>query len=591
MVSSLVLNWLIGPALMFALAWIFLADLPEYRTGLIIVGLARCIAMVLIWNDLACGDREAAAVLVAINSVFQVLAFGALGWFYLQAAAVAGWACRPPSAEFSIGAIVLSVLMFLGIPLIAGFLTRVFGERAKGSDLVRGAVPARRSDPWALYGLLFTIVLLFALQGDAILIRPVGRRPHRRAAADLLRSHVPRCVPARTRGRAELREVHHGGLHRRGQQLRARHRGRHRDLRHHLRSGARRRRRPADRGPRARRPRLRRHRNGRSAGVPRRQPDSLDRPPRPGVHHARLRRRVPSEQSFRSPHGSPGGRSRWDTSPRSRTSCASTATTRTRSQSSRVRVPGLGMQQKAAGVLIAAILAIFVPTGAYAATAAPVESVSAISAVSTTTSAFVFSPPEQPDTTQTEEDQTERVIRSGDTLWSIAEDEYGEGERYTEIFEASTSIAQPGGERLTDPDLILPGWTVDIPSATSAPAASTQPASSTEEQTQDSFATATGSEEAPAPVAEADAAAADEDTSAQDGSGLGYVTEDTGSSFAFWRRIHVGAGSPDGGFLRGADSNTQRTKAPTVLLSLYFLGEREAAAAAFFSTMEIPLMR
>ena len=220
-------------------------------------------------------------------------------------------------------------------------------------------------------------------------------------------------------------------------------------------------------------------------------------------------------------------------------------TTRTRSQSSRVRVPGLGMQQKAAGVLIAAILAIFVPTGAYAATAAPVESVSAISAVSTTTSASETPADKTPDTTQTEEDQTERVIRSGDTLWSIAEDEYGEGERYTEIFEASTSIAQPGGERLTDPDLILPGWTVDIPSATSAPAASTQPASSTEEQTQDSSATATGSEEAPAPVAE-DAAAADEDTSAQDGSGLGYVTEDTGSSSA------------------SGDASTSEQEAPTV---------------------------
>ena len=170
MVSSLVLNWLIGPALMFALAWIFLADLPEYRTGLIIVGLARCIAMVLIWNDLACGDREAAAVLVAINSVFQVIAFGALGWFYLQA--LPSWLGLPTtSAEFSIGAIVLSVLIFLGIPLVAGFLTRVLGEKAKGRTWYEERF-LPKIGPWALYGLLFTIVLLFALQGDAILSAP-----------------------------------------------------------------------------------------------------------------------------------------------------------------------------------------------------------------------------------------------------------------------------------------------------------------------------------------------------------------------------------------------------------------------------------
>ena len=171
MISSLVLNWVVGPALMFALAWIFLADLPEYRTGLIIVGLARCIAMVLIWNDLACGDREAAAVLVAINSVFQVIAFGALGWFYLQL--LPTWLGLPTtSAEFSVGTIVLSVLVFLGIPLLAGFLTRLIGERTKGRAWYEERF-LPRIGPWALCGLLFTIVLLFALQGDAITSNPL----------------------------------------------------------------------------------------------------------------------------------------------------------------------------------------------------------------------------------------------------------------------------------------------------------------------------------------------------------------------------------------------------------------------------------
>ncbi|NKX50426.1 ACR3 family arsenite efflux transporter, partial [Arthrobacter deserti] len=161
MAASLVINWLAAPAFMFALAWMFLPDLPEYRTGLIVVGLARCIAMVMIWNGLACGDREAAAVLVAVNSVFQVLAFGALGWFYLQL--LPSWLGLPTaSAEFTFWAITGSVLVFLGIPLAVGFLARTLGEKARGRDWYENAF-LPRIGPWALYGLLFTIVLLFAL--------------------------------------------------------------------------------------------------------------------------------------------------------------------------------------------------------------------------------------------------------------------------------------------------------------------------------------------------------------------------------------------------------------------------------------------
>ena len=170
LVSSLVLNWLVGPALMFVLAWTFLPDLPEYRTGLIIVGLARCIAMVLIWNDLACGDREAAAFLVALNSVFQVFAFAALGWFYLQV--LPAWlGLSTTSAEFSIWAITVSVLVFLGIPLLAGYLSRRVGEATRGRDWYESRFLPKIS-PLALYGLLFTIVLLFALQGRQVIDHP-----------------------------------------------------------------------------------------------------------------------------------------------------------------------------------------------------------------------------------------------------------------------------------------------------------------------------------------------------------------------------------------------------------------------------------
>ncbi|MDK1360845.1 ACR3 family arsenite efflux transporter [Arthrobacter sp. zg-Y1219] len=171
MVTSLVLNWVAAPAFMFALAWIFLPDLPEYRTGLIIVGLARCIAMVLIWNDLACGDREAAAVLVAINSVFQVFAFGALGWFYLQL--LPSWlGLETTSAGFSFWAITGSVLIFLGIPLVAGYFSRTLGERAKGRDWYEGTF-LPKIGPFALYGLLFTITVLFAMQGGTVTEKPL----------------------------------------------------------------------------------------------------------------------------------------------------------------------------------------------------------------------------------------------------------------------------------------------------------------------------------------------------------------------------------------------------------------------------------
>ncbi|SFK44830.1 ACR3 family arsenite efflux transporter [Cellulomonas sp. KH9] len=171
LVSSLALNWLVGPALMFALAWLLLPDLPEYRTGLIVVGLARCIAMVVIWNDLACGDREAAAVLVAVNSVFQVVAFSLLGWFYLTVLP-GRLGLDSAGLDVSVGQIAVNVAVFLGIPLLAGFASRWIGERAHGRDWYEERfVP--RVGPWALYGLLFTIVLLFALQGEAVTSRPL----------------------------------------------------------------------------------------------------------------------------------------------------------------------------------------------------------------------------------------------------------------------------------------------------------------------------------------------------------------------------------------------------------------------------------
>lgn len=171
MAVSLLLNWIVGPLVMFTLAWVFLADQPEYRTGVILVGLARCIAMVLLWNDLACGDREMAAVLVALNAVFQVLAYAGLGVFYLSV--LPGWLGLSGAAlDVSSWSIATIVLIFLGIPLAAGFLTRTIGERVRGRQWYEDTFLPRIS-PLALYGLLFTVVILFALQGGTITSRPL----------------------------------------------------------------------------------------------------------------------------------------------------------------------------------------------------------------------------------------------------------------------------------------------------------------------------------------------------------------------------------------------------------------------------------
>jgi ACR3 family arsenite transporter len=171
LLSSLVLNWLIGPALMFALAWLLLPGEPAYRTGLIIVGLARCIAMVLIWTELACADREMTALLVAINSLFQILAYSFLGYFYITL--LPKW-LGLGSSTFHIGLwpVARTVLIFLGIPLAAGYLTRRLGLRAKGRDWYEQRF-LPRIGPIALYGLLFTIVVLFALQGHQITHHPL----------------------------------------------------------------------------------------------------------------------------------------------------------------------------------------------------------------------------------------------------------------------------------------------------------------------------------------------------------------------------------------------------------------------------------
>ena len=168
---SLILNWVIGPAIMFILAWVFLPGLPGYRTGLIIMGLARCIAMVLIWNMLAGGDSEYCAVLVALNSIFQIVMYSPLAYFYLRV--VPEWlGVEGTIVEISMWDIAKSVLIFLGIPLVAGALTRLTLVKRRGVEWYDN-VFAPKLGPTALIGLLFTIVVMFSMQGDVILANPL----------------------------------------------------------------------------------------------------------------------------------------------------------------------------------------------------------------------------------------------------------------------------------------------------------------------------------------------------------------------------------------------------------------------------------
>ena len=169
--TSLIFNWLLGPLVMFGMAWLFLPDQPHYRNGVILNGLARCIAMVLIWNMLASGDGEVAAVLVALNSVFQIAMYSVLGWLFLTE--VPAWFGSTSTAvDISMWEIAKSVLIFLGIPLAAGAATRYLLVPRKGADWYDNTLMPRLG-PTALIGLLYTIVLMFSMQGDKIVDLPL----------------------------------------------------------------------------------------------------------------------------------------------------------------------------------------------------------------------------------------------------------------------------------------------------------------------------------------------------------------------------------------------------------------------------------